>query len=68
MMLKVTQLRSAIGSTDRQKATLRGLGLRGVGKSSMLVNSPAVRGMVKRVLHLVSAELVQVGGEVSDGE
>lgn len=51
--LEVTLKRSTIGSTERQKATVRGLGLRRIGGSRVLENTPAVRGMVKKVIHLV---------------
>jgi large subunit ribosomal protein L30 len=51
--LKVTLKRSKIGLTQRQRATITGLGLRRINQSRVLENTPAVRGMVKRVLHLV---------------
>ncbi len=51
--LEVTLKRSTIGCTDRQKANVRGLGLRKIGGSRVLENTPAVRGMVKKVIHLV---------------
>lgn len=53
--LKVSLHRSTIGTTDRQKATVKGLGLRKVGDVRVLDNTPAIRGMVRRVLHLVDA-------------
>ncbi len=56
--LKVTLSRSSIGTTERQKATLMGLGLRRIGRSRVLENTPAVRGMIKSVLHLVQVEEV----------
>ena len=56
--LKVTLSRSSIGTTDRQKATLMGLGLRRIGGSRLLENTPAVRGMIKSVIHLVTVEEV----------
>lgn len=56
--LKVTLKRSAISSTERQVENLKGLGLRRPGDSRVLENTPAVRGMVKRVLHLVHVEEV----------
>ena len=59
MKLKVTLHTSTIGSTDRQEACIRGLGLRKIGSSRTLENTPAVRGMVKKVLHLVNVEEVQ---------
>jgi large subunit ribosomal protein L30 len=56
--LKVTLRHSAIGRPRRQLETIKGLGLRKIGSSRMLENTPAVRGMVKRVLHLVEVEEV----------
>ena len=56
--LKVTLSRSSIGCTERQRATLMGLWLRRIGRSRVLENTPAVRGMVKSVLHLVQVEEV----------
>jgi len=56
--LKVTQLKSGIGRPYRQKETLKGLGLRGINKSVVIDNTPSFRGMVKKVLHLVSVEEV----------
>jgi large subunit ribosomal protein L30 len=57
--LKVTLKRSMIGSNEKQKATVRGLGLRRIGHSNNLINTPAVRGMVKKVLHLISVEEIE---------
>jgi len=54
--LKVTLSRSSIGCTEVQRATLRGLGLRRIGRSRELENTPSVRGMIKAVLHLVKVE------------
>jgi len=58
--LSVTLKRSVIGSTERQRATVRGLGLRHPMDSRLLENTPAVRGMVKRVIHLVDVAEVEV--------
>ena len=63
-MLKVTLNRSTIGCTDRQQATVRGLGLRKVRQVRVLENTPAVRGMVKQVLHLVGVAEVDVDANV----
>lgn len=57
--LKVTLKRSTIGSTDRQRATVRGLGLRRLRHSRVLENTPAVRGMVKKVIHLVDVQEIE---------
>ncbi len=54
--IKVTLVRSSIGCTEEQRATLRGLGLRRIGRSRELENTPSVRGMIKTVLHLVKVE------------
>jgi large subunit ribosomal protein L30 len=54
--LKVTQVRSAIGSKPKQRGTLRALGLGRIGKSSTLPDRPEIRGMLARVPHLISVE------------
>jgi len=54
--LKVVQVKSEIGRPERQRAVLRGLGLRGPGRSVVVENTPAFRGMVKKVIHLVTVE------------
>ena len=45
--------RSTIGRPDDQIATIRGLGLRRLREERTLANTPAVRGMIKKVIHLV---------------
>ena len=55
-ILKATLTRSAIGTSPRQRATLRGLGLTRCGKAVLLKDSPAVRGMLHAVAHLVAVE------------
>lgn len=54
--IKVTLKKSGIGYSQRQKDTLRGLGLRKLNSSKVLNDTPAIRGMVKKVEHLVSCE------------
>jgi large subunit ribosomal protein L30 len=54
--LKVTLVRSSIKETERQLESVKGLGLRKVGESRILENTPAVRGMVKKVIHLLDVE------------
>ena len=56
--LKVTLKKSVIGSTESQRATVRGLGLKRIRSSKVLINTPAVRGMIKKVIHLVDVEEV----------
>ena len=58
--LKVTLNRSTINATGQQVATIKGLGLRRIGRSRELINTPAVRGMVKSVLHMISVEEIEV--------
>lgn len=54
--IKVTQTGSPIGRKKDQEATLVGLGLNKMHKSAVLEDTPAVRGMVNKVSHLVSVE------------
>ncbi len=59
MTLKVTQIRSAIGSRPKQRGTLRALGLRGIGQTNTLPDAPEIRGMINKVAHLVSCEEIK---------
>ena len=54
--VKVTQIKSAIGRKDDQRATLIGLGLNKMHKTRELEDTPAVRGMITKVRHLVRVE------------
>jgi large subunit ribosomal protein L30 len=54
--IKVTQVKSIIGTKQDHRATVRGLGLRRIGHSVELVDTPAVRGMVHKVAYLVKVE------------
>jgi large subunit ribosomal protein L30 len=54
--LRVTQVRSGISTKPKHRATLRALGLRGVGRSRVLPDRPDVRGMLARVPHLVRVD------------
>ncbi|HTF47739.1 MAG TPA: 50S ribosomal protein L30 [Pseudonocardia sp.] len=56
--VKVTQVRSTIGSKQNQKATLHTLGLRKIRQSVVRDDTPAVRGMIATVRHLVTVEEV----------
>jgi large subunit ribosomal protein L30 len=51
--LRVTQVRSAIGTKPKHRGTLRDLGLRGIGRTNLLPDRPEIRGMLARVPHLV---------------
>jgi large subunit ribosomal protein L30 len=54
--LRVTWVRSAIGREKRQGITVAGLGLRRLHQTVELPDTPAVRGMVRKVIHLVRVE------------
>ena len=54
--LKVTQIRSAIRRPADQGATLIGLGLNKMNRTRELEDTPAVRGMIRKVHHLVRVE------------
>ena len=54
--IKVTQIRSAIGREGSQRKTLIGLGLNKIGRVRELEDTPAVRGMINKVKHLVRFE------------
>ncbi len=56
--LKVTLKRSPIGCTQSQISTIKGLGLRRLGSVRELENTPAVRGMVKKIIHMLEVEEV----------
>ncbi|OGB91812.1 MAG: 50S ribosomal protein L30 [candidate division NC10 bacterium RIFCSPLOWO2_12_FULL_66_18] len=54
--LKITLRRSKIGSTPRQRQVLQGLGLRRINSSVLRQDTPAIRGMVTKVFHMVKVE------------
>ena len=55
-VLRVTLIRSPIGYDKRQKATVRALGLRHMHQTVQQSDTPAVRGMLAKVRHLVRIE------------
>ena len=54
--VKVTLVRSIIGTRESHRATVRGLGLRRINHCVELEDTPAVRGMIHKVAYLVKAE------------
>jgi large subunit ribosomal protein L30 len=60
--LKVTQVKSTISHIARNRATVRALGLRGIGSTSIVADNPATRGMVRQVRFLVTVEEVADNG------
>ncbi|MCL1901125.1 MAG: 50S ribosomal protein L30 [Firmicutes bacterium] len=54
--IKVTLIKSTIGGTKAQKATVQALGLKKIGQVKLHQDNPAIRGMVNKVSHLVKLE------------
>ena len=54
--VKITQVRSQIGQSERHRGTLRALGLRKIGRSVEHEESPVLAGMLRKVRHLVKVE------------
>ncbi len=52
-LLQVTLVRSPIGCPEDQKRTVKAMGLNRIGKTVTLPDNPSVRGMVRKVAHLV---------------
>ena len=59
--LKVTQTKSTISHIARNRATIKALGLKGIGSTSVVADNEATRGMVRQVRFLVSVE--EIGDE-----
>ena len=57
--LRVTQVKSTIGSKPKQRGTIRALGLRRINHTVELPDRPEIRGMIARVPHLVVVEEVK---------
>lgn len=53
-IIQITQKRSLINSPERQKRTMKALGLRRINHTIQLVATPQIRGMVRKVNHLVT--------------
>ncbi|MDR0367028.1 MAG: 50S ribosomal protein L30 [Rickettsiales bacterium] len=56
MKIKVRQVKSGFCRIESQAATLKGLGLGRIGRSRELADTPAIRGMIAKVAHLVKVE------------
>jgi large subunit ribosomal protein L30 len=54
--IKVTQIKSGIGSTKRQKRTLEALGIRKMNNTIEVKNTPQIQGMITKVRHLLKVE------------
>ena len=54
--VKLTQVRSAIGQSERHRGTLRALGLGKIGRTAEHDDTPVIAGMLRKVRHLVKVE------------
>ena len=54
--IKVTLVRSLIGTMQTHRATVRGLGLRRINHSIQVIDTPATRGMINKVSYLLKCE------------
>ena len=61
MALKITQTRGLVGTTQNQKANMEALGLKRIRHSVVQKDTPAIRGIIQKVRHLVTVE--EVAGE-----
>jgi len=59
--LKVTQTKSTISHIARNRATIKALGLHGIGSTSIITDNEATRGMVRQVRFLVTVEELAEG-------
>ena len=57
--LKVTLIRSRIGTKPKQRGTIRALGLGKIGSTNTLPDRPEIRGMIARVPHMITVEEIQ---------
>ncbi len=55
-MLKIQMVKSEIGRPEKQRKVLRGMGLSRLNSTVTLADTPEVRGMINKVIHLVSVE------------
>lgn len=54
--ITVKLVKSMNGTTEKVKSNVRGLGLRKIGQSSELENTPSVRGMIKKIMHMLEVK------------
>ncbi len=67
-MLRITQVKSAIGTKPKHRGTLRALGLGRIGKENTLPDRPEIQGMIARVPHLVNVERMDDNASSGPGE
>jgi large subunit ribosomal protein L30 len=61
--LKITLVKSYIGRPEAQRRVLRGMGLGKVNRTVLLNDTPEIRGMIRKVVHLVAAVEVEESGK-----
>ncbi|MBM4314791.1 MAG: 50S ribosomal protein L30 [Deltaproteobacteria bacterium] len=61
--LKITLVKSYIGRPEAQRRVLRGMGLGKINKTVLLNDTPEIRGMIRKVIHLVAAVEVEESGK-----
>jgi large subunit ribosomal protein L30 len=61
--LKITLVKSYIGRPEAQRKVLRGMGLGKVNKTVLLNDTPEIRGMIRKVVHLVATVEVEESGK-----
>lgn len=54
--ITVKLIRSVNGTNEKVKCNVRGLGLRKIGQTSVLENTPSVRGMIKKIIHMLEIQ------------
>ncbi|MFP3901643.1 MAG: 50S ribosomal protein L30 [Acidimicrobiia bacterium] len=64
--LRVTQVRSSIGTKPKHRGTLRAMRLGRIGKTHVLPDRPEIRGMIAKVPHLISVE--EIGDEIEEAQ
>jgi large subunit ribosomal protein L30 len=55
-MLEITLVKSPIGASDKQRAVVRGLGLRRLNQTVSRIDTPEIRGMVAKISHMVTVQ------------
>ncbi|MDE2769662.1 MAG: 50S ribosomal protein L30 [Bacteroidota bacterium] len=63
MSLRITQTRSLIGSSDLQRRTIQALGLRRIRHTVTHSDTPVIRGMLRKVSHLINVEETTTEGQ-----
>ena len=67
-MITVTQVKSGAHGKPKTRGTLRALGLGRIGKTNTLPDRPEIRGMIRRVPHLVTVSAADTQRNVTAGE